>query len=151
VSLAVAAHNNEEVAQEAGFKSYADFTAAGNISPNDYYAQQQGWNNYADQLHAQVSGFNSAADWNTHLANEDTATKAGFKNYDDMQKAGDAPANDYYAKQQGWQSFSQQQEAEQSGFKSPTIYNAHLTDVKNETDAVTAGFPNYQTQQRFWR
>ena len=149
VSRLVADNNNEQAAQQAGFSNYADYTAAGNISPNDYYAKQQGWQDYAEQLNAQANGYNAPSAWNTFVNNNQTAVNNGFVNFDDYQAAAGAPSNDFYAKKDGWESYAQKQEAEDSGFRNPASWNTHVVDVRNQESARAAGFPDYDTQQKF--
>lgn len=149
VSRLVADNNNEQAAQQAGFSNYADYAAAGNISPNDYYAKQQGWQDYAEQLNAQANGYNAPSAWNTFVNNNQTAVNNGFVNFDDYQAAAGAPSNDFYAKKDGWESYAQKQEAEDSGFRNPASWNTHVVDVRNQESARAAGFPDYDTQQKF--
>lgn len=149
VSRLVADSNNEQTAKEAGYENYADYTAAGNISPKDYYAKQQGWQDYAQQLNAQANGYKTPDEWNTYTSNQQTAVNNGFANYQDYQAAEGAPSNDFYAKKEGWENYAQKQQAEESGFKNPTLWNTHVVDVKNQESARAEGFPDYDTQIRF--
>lgn len=149
VSKIVADNNNEQAAVAAGYKNYADFTAAGNISPNDFYAKQQGWQDYAQQLSAQNNGYNNPNEWNTHINNQQTAVDNGFTNYQDYQAAAGTTSNDFYAKKEGWTNYAEKSQATDAGFKNPTTWNTHVTDVKNQESAKAAGFPDYATQQQY--
>jgi hypothetical protein len=149
VSKLVADNNNEQFAKEVGFRNYADYTAAGNISPNDFYAKQQGWQDYAQQLNAQANGYSNPSQWNTYVNNQQTAVNNGFINYQDYQSAGGQTSNDFYAKKEGWTDYAEKQQAEDAGFRNPTVWNTHVVEVKNQDAAKAAGFPDYETQTRF--
>ena len=149
VSKLVADNNNEQAAVAAGYKNYADFTAAGNIAPNDFYAKQEGWSDYAQKLNAQANGYNAPSAWNTHINNQQTAVDNGFTNYQDYQAAAGTTSNDFYAKKEGWTNYAEKSQATDAGFKNPTTWNTHVTDVKNQESAKAAGFPDYATQQKY--
>lgn len=149
VGKLIADDRNENFAKEAGFRNYADFTAAGQVAPNEFYAKQQGWNSYAEQLKAQGMGLNTPQQYTTYQNNEQTAISQGFANYQDLQAAGNLSANDFYAKQSGWESYAQKQEAESSGLYSPSAWTNYQTEQKNQTLATNAGFPDYKTYEQF--
>lgn len=94
--------------------------------------------------------------------NNKQAVDAGYKNYDDYKTAGGdrgslglfgrrslVSAEDFYARQEGWQNAAQKIEAEKSGFDDPTSWAIHSDEAKRDDVAKSAGFPNYATQQSF--
>lgn len=130
VSKLVADNNNEQAAQEAGFSNYADYTAAGNVAPNDYYARREGWDDYAQKLAAQGNNYSNPQQWKTYLNEQQTAVDNGFINYKDYQFAGGIPSNDFYAQKEGWSDFSEKQQAQDFGFKTPTAWSIYTTDLQ---------------------
>lgn len=149
VSKLVADNNNEQTAVAAGYKNYADYVAAGNITPNDYYAQREGWQDYAQKLNAQANGYSDPGKWNTHINNQQTAVDNGFANYQDYQAAAGTPSNDFYAKKEGWTNYAEKSQASDAGFRSPTAWNTYTTNLRNDEAARSAGFPDYATQQQY--
>lgn len=149
VSKLVADNNNEQAAQEAGFSNYADYTAAGNVAPNDYYARREGWDDYAQKLAAQGNNYSNPQQWKTYLNEQQTAVDNGFINYKDYQSAGGIPSNDFYAQKEGWSDFSEKQQAQDFGFKTPTAWSIYTTDLQNKATAKAAGFPDYDTYQQY--
>lgn len=149
VSKLVADNNNEQTAVAAGYKNYADFTAAGNIAPNDFYAKQEGWSDYAQKLNAQANGYNAPSAWNTHINNQQTAVDNGFTNYQDYQAAAGTTSNDFYAKKEGWTNYAEKSQATNAGFKNPAAWGTYTTNLRNDETARSAGFPDYKTYEQF--
>jgi hypothetical protein len=76
------------------------------------------------------------------------AKNAGFPDYN-TQALYKNDINEYGAVKEGWGNYAEKQTAINAGFTTPTTWQSHLTEQKNQQSARDAGFPDYATQTKF--
>lgn len=152
----VTEYRNSLFAKEQGFDSYEEAKEEGVVSPDDFYAQTAGWESQADKLVADAEKVDTPEQFNYFKQQQEEATNLGFKSVEDYveakyqsildESAGTEDgekrlitANEFYAKQEGWESYQQKLAAEEDGLLTPQAFAENL---KFE-EARSQGFTNY--------
>lgn len=156
VASNIAEYRNNLFAKERGFKSYEEAEEEGVISPDEFYAQTAGWESQADKLVAEAKNIDAPEQFDYFKQQQQEATNLGFESVEDYVEAKYQSifdksaviddggkrlitANEFYAKQEGWESYQQKLDAEEDGFLTPEAFEKNF---KFEY-ARSQGFTNY--------